>query len=89
MASLNVNDHLITIYKDTLNYVCNMDTCNTLNLSYEQSHNTNLNCSQDTYLGLVRHCSAISNNGNWYAVVKERNLIIWSTSNWAQKVLKY
>lgn len=87
MATLNVNNYVLTIYSDECNFVLNIGNTNFANLKCTPPAKKQQS-SLDPYLGLTRYCAALSHDGKYYAVADERNLAVWSTSNWVEKCSK-
>lgn len=88
MATLNVNNDLLTVYNKYCNFVLKIDDKTSINLKRSSSVVNKILSFQGKYLGLSRCCATLSHSGKWYAVAEERNLIIWSTSNWDEFYVK-
>ncbi len=84
MASLNVHDNVVTVFDGSCSFVFETPDHGFKTLEFPSSGNIELKTrgSQDQYLGLTRHCSALSSDGELYAAARERDLVIWSTRDW-------
>lgn len=89
MATLLANNAILTIYGDDRVSALKLDGPQVFHLKNSTSrHNQKTQSSQDPYLGLVRYCAALSNDGKWYAITEDRSLVIWSTSDWSLRSTK-